>query len=59
MLVFSQTPEETNIGFKTLHGNITLGAKWLSGEKNTIYQWKVLVKSDNCQTLFHFHDVNS
>lgn len=46
MLVFSQTPEETNIGFKTLHGNITLGAKWLSGGK-TIYQWKVLVKSDN------------
>lgn len=33
MLVFSQTPEETNIGFKTLHGNITLGAKWLSGGK--------------------------
>lgn len=36
MLVFSQTPEETNIGFKTLNGNITLGAKWLSGEKNHI-----------------------
>lgn len=58
MLVFSQTPEETNIGFKTLHGNITLGQNGCQGEK-TIYQWKVLVKSDNCQTLFHFHDVNS